>query len=91
MVEELLIMMELEVWDTLKSVVEEAVSGVEANILSSVGAGDVDVAPRPGLVPGGSLLELEVSTVYTAGLLQPNPEGCNLHYSTFHRYLAALQ
>ena len=74
---EVLVMMELAVWDTLKSVVEEEeVSGVEANILSSVGAGDVGVVPRPGLVPAGSvLLEVEVSTVCTAGLLQPNPGG----------------
>ena len=77
---EVLVMMELAVWDTLKSVVEEEeVSGVEANILSSVGSGDVGdvgVVPRPGLVPAGSvLLEVEVSTVCTAGLLQPNPGG----------------
>ena len=78
--------MELGAWDTLKSVAWEEVSGVEASNLSSVvaagaAAGDVGVVPRPGLVPGGSLLE--VSTVYTASLLQPNQEGCNLRYSTF--------
>ena len=80
------VMMELGAWDTLKSVAWEEVSGVEASNLSSVvaagaAAGDVGVVPRPGLVPGGSLLE--VSTVYTASLLQPNQEGCNLRYSTF--------
>ena len=84
---EVLVMMELEVWDSLQSLqAEEEVSGVQANILSSVGVGDVGVVPRPGLDPGGSWLE--VSTVCTASLLQPNPEGCNLRYSTFTRYLA---
>ena len=90
MVVEVLVMMELEALDNLQSVAEEEVSGVEANILSSVGVGDVDVGPRPGLVPGGSLVELEMSTVCTGDLLQPNPGGCNLHYSTSPRYLAEL-
>ena len=87
------VMMELEVWDTLKYVVEEAVvSVVEANILSSVGAGDVDAVPRPGLGPAGSvmLLELNVSTVCTEALLQPNPGDCSPRYSTFTRYNSAL-
>ena len=70
---EVLTMMELGVWDTLKSVVEEEVSGVEASNLSSVVVGGA--VPRPGLVPAGSLVEVEVSTVCTAGLLQPSPGG----------------
>ena len=78
-------MMELEVWDTLRSVVEEEVSDVEASILSSVV--DVGVVPRPELVPAGSLQDEEevqlVSTVYTADLLQPSPAGCSRRYSTF--------
>ena len=49
---EVLIMMELEVWDTLRPVVEEEVSDIEANILSSVAVAGVDV-PRPELVPAG--------------------------------------
>ena len=52
---EVLIMMELEVWDTLRPVVEEEVSDVEANILSSVAVAGVDAGdvPRPELVPAG--------------------------------------
>ena len=55
MVVEVLVMMELEAWDTLQSVAEEEVSDVEANILSSVAVAGVDAGdvPRPELVPAG--------------------------------------
>ena len=55
---EVLAVMELEVWRTLQSAVEEEVSGgaAGARILSSVVGVGVGAGPRPGLAAAGSLV-----------------------------------